>query len=416
MIDLNGYTAPEFACKCGKTHSARTERIITCDDAIQQLPEVCKEILAEGRVGIVGDENVKTVAYDVERVLVRAGYRTRAFILPAGFTSTREQAEKLADSGEDVRLWVAVGCGSIADTVRYCAFCRSDEWVMFPTAPTTDAVLFPYCDYTENGVRITIKADPPRALVADYSVIENAPGYTVAAGYGTLLSKLTRAFDFAFDGITDKKYCKTLTREFTETVTEFFGAESCESISLRICRTLIRLGVIAQLADEEDFTTGGGYFAARCLKTQFKDERLIGENAAISSFTAYCILEGYLKHNPFDLYIPSSLPEYFRYLNKNCGLSCISLLKEGGKSGKDEAHLYVLQEYAEDLLNALRTLYGNVKSKTKQFRRLYEDAGYWLGSYCSCDEAFKTVAAAYAAGGDGLLSSLALGGALESVV
>ena len=416
MIDLNGYAAPEFGCKCGKTHAAYTSRIVVCDGAMQKLPEACREILAEGRVGIVGDENVKNITYDVERTLVRAGYRTRAVILPSGFTSTREEAEKLANGGEDIRLWVAVGCGSVADAVRYCAFCRSEEWVSFPTAPTTDSLLFPYCDYTENGVRVTVRATPPRALVADYSVIENAPGYTVAAGYGTLLSKLMRAFDFAFDGITDKKYCRKLTHEFTETVTSFFTVESCENIALRICRTLIKLGVIAQLADDEDFTTGGGYFAARCLKTKFNDARLIGENAAISAFTAYCILDGYLKYSPDDLFIPASLPEYYRYLSKNCGLSAVSLLGKGKKEGGGEAHLYVLKEYSEDLLNSLHTLFGNVKGKAKQFRRLYDDAGYWLGSYCSYDAALKTVAAAYAAGGDGLLSSLALGGALENAL
>lgn len=416
MINLSGYTPFEHACKCGKTHTAYTRRIEAGEGAIGKLPAVCKEIVAEGRIGLVCDENVKNIALEAEGLLVRAGYRTRLFTYPANFTSTREEAKKLTDASEDIRLWIAVGAGSIADTVRYGASSRANEWVLILTAPTTDSVLYPYCDYIENGIRVTFRANPPIAAIADYSVIESAPKYTVAAGYGTLLSKLMRAFDFAFDEVTDKGRCKYLTGEFTENLTDFFNTQSCEPISLRICRTLLRLGIISQLSDDVDFNQGGEYFAARCLRAQHKDQRLTGENAALAALTAYCILDGYLKYSPDDIYIPSDAPEIFRYLDKTCGFNCISLLKNAKLSAKPEANVFVLKEYANDLLEKLHNLFGNVKGEAKQFRRLYEDAGYWLGSYSSDENVLKTVCAAYAAFGDGLLSSIVLGGALNDAI
>lgn len=416
MINLNGYEAMEHACKCGKTHSAYTKYVEAGEGAIAKLPSTCKEILAEGRIGIVCDENVRHIALDTEGLLVCAGYRTRLFTYAANFVSTREEARKLIEANEEIRLWVAVGTGSIADTVRYSASCRGNEWVLLLTAPSTDSVMYPYCDYTENGVRETFRATPPLAAIIDYDIIENAPKFTVAAGYGTLISKLMRAFDFAFDDITDKGRCKYLTSEFIENLTDFFSTQSCESISLRICRALVKLGLVAQLADDTDFTQGGEYFAAYCLKKQCNDTRLLGENAALTTFTAYCILDGYLKTVPEDLYIPSSAPEFYRYLDKTCSLNCISLLRNAKTDNKSEAHLYVLKEYADDLLTKLHELFGSVKSLAKQFRRLYDDAGYWMGSYCSEQGVLKTVCAAYATFGDGLLSSLSLGGALEEAI
>lgn len=414
MINLNGYTPTEHLCKCGKTHNAYTKFIETGDGATDRLPSVCKKIIAEGRIGIVCDENVKHIAEEAESLLVRAGYRTRLFCYPCGFESTREAADKLIRASEDIRLWVAVGTGNIADVVRYSASCRANEWVALMTAPTTDSILFPYCEFTENSARVVLRATPPIALIADYTTIENAPKYTIAAGYGTLVSKLLRAFDFYFDEVTDRGRCKYLTSEFCENLTDFFKTQSCETVSLRICRTLIRLGIVAQLADEEDFTQGGEYFAARCLRMHCDNKRLTGENAAIAAFSAYCILNGYLSVCPDDMFIPASAPEFFRYLDKTCKISAITLLCNAKHNSQSEAHLYVVKEYAEDLLKKLKELIPSPNGMAKQFRRLYDDAGYWLGSYCTRDSALKTVAAAYASYSDGLLSSVVLGGALES--
>lgn len=415
MTDLNGYSQIEYCCKCGKTHRSYTKTVITEDDALEKLPSVCKDILAEGRLGIVCDENVRPIAERAESLLTRAGYRTKLFVLPPGFSDLRAQAQKLVEAREDVRLWVAVGTGSIADTVRYAASERVNEWVLVLTAPTTDSVLYPYCDFFENGERIVVRATPPIAVVADYTIISSAPKCTIAAGYGTLLSKLLRSFDFAFDDVTGKGRCEYLTREFNENVAYYFDTQSCESDSLRICRSLLRLGIVAQLADEQDFCQGGEYFAAYCLKYRMNGTRLTGENAGICSFIGYCILDSYLSTSPDDLFIPASIPEYLRYLDKNCKLNNIRLLSEVKVRSNSEAHLYVLKEYSGDLLAKLRELFAGVKGYTRHFRRMYEDAGYWLGSYCDTPAAVQTVTAAYAAFGDGLLSSMARGGALQSV-
>lgn len=415
MINLNGYSSEEISCKCGKTHSAYTKKIETGEGASDKLADICKQIMREGRIGIVADENVRAIAENAESALVRAGYRTRMFSYSAAFESTRENAQKLITATEDVRLWIAVGCGSIADTVRYAATCRGNEWIMFITAPTTDSMLYPYCDYIEEGVRITVKATPPIAVVADYDVIENAPKFTVAAGYGTLISKLLHTFDFYFDEITDKRRCSYLTGEFCENLSEFFKTQSCEPLAPRICRTLIRLGIVAQLADEEDFCQGGEYFAARCLRSQCGNSRLIGENAAICALSAYCILNGYLKTSPEDLFIPSAVADDFRYLDKTCHLNGVRMLKDAKINTESDAHLYILKEYASDMCDKLNSLLPNVNGMARQFRRLYDDAGYWLGSYCSVRTALKTLCAASAAHGNGLLSSLVRCGALEDI-
>lgn len=416
MIDLNNYTPPEKACKCGKTHSAYTKTVILGDNAIEKLPDACRQVIAQCRIGIVCDENVKNIASEAENLLVRAGYRTRTFTLPSEYVFSIKNAGQLVNSSEDIRLWLAVGCGNIADSVRYASSVRGNEWVLMPTAPTTDAMLYPYCDFFENGARVTVKATPPIAVIGDYTVMESAPKYTVAAGYGTLVSKLMRAFDFAFDKVTDKRRCSYLTGEFCENLTDFFFSQSCETMPPRILRALLRLGIVAQLAEDEDFCQGGEYFAARCLKTQCEDKRLTGENAMICALVSYSILSSYLSFSPDDLYIPSSLPEHFRYLDKNCGISSVRLLKERHRSCGCEESLYVLKEYAGDLNEKLREYFGSVNGLARQFRRLYEDAGYWLGSYCSCETALKTVCSANAATGEGLLSSIVLAGALEPIL
>ena len=42
---------------------------------------------------------------------------------------------------------------------------------------------------------------------------------------------------------------------------------------------------------------------------------------------------------------------------------------------------YVIKEYREDMLKILQKAAENKKEHARTFRRMYEDAGFWLGKY-----------------------------------
>lgn len=414
MIHLNDYNAIQTQCKCGKTHSTYTKGIFYCENAIEKIAEACKSVISFGRIGLVFDENLASYGNQCESELKKEGYCVSVFTFPQGYESTLASCDDLITSREDIRLWIALGTGTIANTVRYSAFQRGNEWICFLTAPTTDSVMYASSEFFENGVKSVFVCKPPVCVVIDQNIISNAPKECIAAGYGTLFSKLLTAFDIVFDETTSCRRCRYIAEEFKENLLDFFQTQSCEQIEQRICRSLVRIGLVTQLSGDDDYSVGVEYDCALALGEYASDKRLVGENLMLATLTSYCVYSAYLSLLPDDLYIPCDITEQLRWLDKNCNLDMINLLSERQTDCEDAAKLYVLKEYGEDLNSALNSLFSGIKGKIKQFKRLYKDAGFWLCRYVSKEDLFKVVTTACVLSKKpNLLRSIKLGGALE---
>lgn len=174
-------------------------QLVTIDhDAINHLLTFCKENQLHDLL-VVSDRNTRRVlGQRVEDALRTGGFDVK--------TAFFDEDEPVAD-GEHVmqallacdrtpRTFIAIGGGTITDITRVVSHRTRCEFISMPTAPSVDAFASIGAPLIINGVKISIWAHAPIAIIADIDVLCNAPRPMIAAGFGDMIAKFTSVADF----------------------------------------------------------------------------------------------------------------------------------------------------------------------------------------------------------------------------
>ena len=188
---------------CGRPHTVFPDNIVMCAGALEQLPSVIAELGDFKKVVMICDYNTYEVAG--KRANELCGFSAVIKLDPVGLHPT-EKAVATVDTGLDADLLVAVGSGTIHDITRYVAFKRGINFVSVPTAASVDGYVSNVAVMTWCGTKKTLPAVPPIAMVADTSIIANAPYELTASGIGDMLGKYTALFDWRFANLITGEY------------------------------------------------------------------------------------------------------------------------------------------------------------------------------------------------------------------
>jgi len=91
---------------------------------------------------------------------------------------------------------VAVGSGTLTDVVRYAAHTAGCEFVSVPTAASMDGYASSVAALERDGVKLTLPARAPAAILAEPRIAAAAPVELTRAGIGDLLAKSTARVDW----------------------------------------------------------------------------------------------------------------------------------------------------------------------------------------------------------------------------
>lgn len=123
----------------------------------------------------------------------------------------RSTAEVLNRLETDVAVLIAVGGGTIHDIVRYCAKERELPFVAVPTAASCDGFCSTVAAMTWEGYKNTMNCVAPALVVADLSVIREAPQYLTNSGVGDIIGKYTALADWRIaHAVTGEKVCERI--------------------------------------------------------------------------------------------------------------------------------------------------------------------------------------------------------------
>ena len=166
-------------------------QLVTIDqDAINHLLKFCKENQLHDLL-VVSDRNTRRVlGQRVEEALKGAGFDVKSAFF--------DEDEPVAD-GEHVmhvllacdrkpRTFIAIGGGTITDITRVVSHRTRCEFISMPTAPSVDAYASIGAPLIINGVKISIWAHAPIAIIADIDVLCNSPRAMIAAGFGDMIA------------------------------------------------------------------------------------------------------------------------------------------------------------------------------------------------------------------------------------
>lgn len=222
--DANGrLTIGGMACDCGLAHNLPTQDIYVGSGLLGRVPAY---IVARGlgtRCVLVADQNTWPLAGEkVEAALLAAGFTVvRCVIRREGVMDPDERAcgEVLLSIQPDTDFLVAVGSGSITDTVRVNATRCKLPFVSVGTAPSMDGYTSVVAPLLLRGVKIHRAGVCPEIIVCDTDVLRTAPLSMVCSGVGDVLGKYIAKADWMIGSIVSgETYCDLCGQIVTDAV------------------------------------------------------------------------------------------------------------------------------------------------------------------------------------------------------
>lgn len=197
LARMDQWTGRESRCDCPDgVHRVPTRRVEFGEGVLDRLPEVAGALGLPGRWLVIGDPSTFAAAGDrVSDAGRSAGIPVETLDLGAEVdvadpfvVQVRQAIDAMATAGRLI-LPVAVGSGTINDVVKMAAQEAGLPYVCCATAPSMNGYPSSISAIFRGGVKRTLPARPPVAIMADVDVLRTAPARLVASGFADLLSK-----------------------------------------------------------------------------------------------------------------------------------------------------------------------------------------------------------------------------------
>lgn len=191
-------------CTCGREHTCAIEHVFVEHNAIARLPEICGDFQ---HILIVADENTygvageKVEAYIGNKVIARQIFSGKTVLIP---NEAAIEAVKGQLSGID--LIVGIGSGVIQDLCKYTSHFEGIPYYIVATAPSMDGYASSGAAMITEGMKVTYAAKVPEGIIADTSIIKDAPLEMIKAGYGDIVGKFSSLNDWKLAHIVNGEY------------------------------------------------------------------------------------------------------------------------------------------------------------------------------------------------------------------
>lgn len=369
-----------------------------------------KEAFEAGNVALIYADSVERQTDEITASLIDAG----GFAIRTIACDDRQSvaaAEAAFDFPECVRFLVGVGGGKIADITRLAAAKRGIRYGLAPTAPSTDGYIsnrvpFTGCDVGEN-------CRFPEFLLIDEEVIERAPKRLVAAGYGRVIAQLVNIFDIEFmRAVYSMEYDDDALAELTRSIRCFEGEKEEPLFNLRLLKllnTVSRLNY--KLGRKGCAADGFAHLLSECL-----GGRTSGETSFIASYVVLNLYRMFLRTENIDTLLPVDVVKTLKLLEKMSVVNYngyVSSMAVDTTDGYMKSR-FVLAEYREELFSKLDGL--DLTSISRFWRRLYDDAGFWLKGYANSATLLRYLSISAELADDSLLKYVKRLGFLEKFI
>lgn len=192
-------------CPCGMSHSCPIEYLVIEEGALKKIPELVAKynnivLAADTNTYKVCGKQVEELIKDkIEDVLV---YESEGVLVP------NEKALELltAKVSEKTDLIVGVGSGVINDICKQVSFASKLPYYIVATAPSMDGYASKGSALILDGMKVTLNAEVPRAIIADIDVIKEAPFEMIQAGYGDIIGKFSCLNDWKLSSVVNGEY------------------------------------------------------------------------------------------------------------------------------------------------------------------------------------------------------------------
>ena len=193
-------------CTCGKTHSCPIDYVDIAEGALSRLPNMCagyKSILIvcdKNTYAACGKEVAEILDDRVAEVLV---LKDQTDVVIPDETQIQVINGKVNTNTD---LILGVGSGVINDLCKYVSFKNDLPYYIVATAPSMDGYASVGSALILGGMKVTLNARPPKAIIAEPRVLATAPTPMLQSGYGDIIGKYSCLNDWKLARIIKDEY------------------------------------------------------------------------------------------------------------------------------------------------------------------------------------------------------------------
>ncbi|MDP8244416.1 MAG: iron-containing alcohol dehydrogenase [Candidatus Hinthialibacter antarcticus] len=163
--------------------------------AAQSVPYAVQTHLGQ-RIFAVADPDTWNAANKVIDLRALFGDQFCVHTLPPHPKGKMELLDELAEQIHDVDGLLAIGSGTINDLVKSLSERFEKPSVVLGTAASMNGYASSIAALMDKGLKVTVPATPPRAIILDLDILKDAPLAMAQAGLADLLSKPVSGADW----------------------------------------------------------------------------------------------------------------------------------------------------------------------------------------------------------------------------
>ena len=353
-MDINNILAG-VDCKCGRRHECDIEAVYIEKGACKHLDKLTEKY---NSVLIVADENTYAAAGEkTESALAGKSIKKVIFTGKSVLIPDERAIETVKASLGTSELIIGIGSGVIQDLCKYVSKFENIPYMVVATAPSMDGYASNGAAMILGGMKETVAAGLPRAIVADTEVLANAPMEMIKAGYGDIIGKYSALCDWRLANLVNGEYlCEYIYNTTNEMITKTLSTakgllERNEESVGTLMEALVIVGIMMSFAGSSRPASGSEHHLSHFFEIVgiVKDEPYFahGIDVAYSTIITTEIREK-LMAAPF----PCALvrPERSAYEAKmdevygSVGASCVTLQDKIGNYAKDRTRTYLEKE------------------------------------------------------------------------
>ncbi|MEM3539220.1 MAG: NAD(P)-dependent glycerol-1-phosphate dehydrogenase [Nitrososphaerales archaeon] len=264
-------------------------KILIGYNVIKELGNFIKDLGFGSKVLIVSGLNVKNlIEKDVNESLSSFDLSYLWYPIDSATMDFVNQVVDLAKKSQS-RILIGLGGGKAIDVAKLSAYYADLPFISVPTSASHDGISSPFASIKGMDKPYSLIAKPPVGVLADISIIANAPRRLLASGCGDLIAKITAVKDWEL--ARDEKgeyfgnYAASLARLSAKLVideSEKISEGSKESVR-DVVEALISAGVAACIAGSSRPCSGSEHLFSHALDILAPNIGLHGEKCGIGA-------------------------------------------------------------------------------------------------------------------------------------
>jgi glycerol-1-phosphate dehydrogenase [NAD(P)+] len=272
--------------------------VVVGHGVLERAGEAITETHLSGRPLLVTSPTPREVAGDrvVEQLRERGPDPEVVVVEEASFDAVERILTRM-DEAEPGYL-VGVGGGKAIDITKMAASERGLGFVSVPTAASHDGIVSSRGSVAEGDTRHSVAARPPLAVVADTSVLADAPWRLTTAGCADIISNYTAVRDWQLahrlQGAPYSEYAGALSEMTAELLVDRSAdiRQGLEESAWVVIKALVSSGVAMSIAGSSRPASGAEHLFSHRLDRLVPEAALHGHQVGVGTILVSYLQEG----------------------------------------------------------------------------------------------------------------------------